>query len=105
MMTARMTASETKSAMQLVVSEMYDKIVKGEPPTMTLPVRTKNNIGFDRKLGVYKYGKNKSVRDATSLGSAKQLLRALHVIEFIEDMIDSGKSSTCLLYTSPSPRD
>ena len=28
MMTARMTASETKSAMQLVVSEMYDKIVK-----------------------------------------------------------------------------
>ena len=94
MMTARMTASETKSAMQLVVSEMYDKIVKGEPPTMTLPVRTKNNIGFDRKLGVYKYGKNKSVRDATSLGSAKQLLRALHVIEFIEDMIDSGKSST-----------
>ena len=26
MMTARMTASETKSAMQLVVSEMYDKI-------------------------------------------------------------------------------
>ena len=34
------------------------------------------------------------MRDATSLGSAKQLLRALHVVEFIEDMIDSGKSST-----------
>ena len=34
-MTIRMTASETKDAMQLVVSEMYDKIVKGEPPTMT----------------------------------------------------------------------
>ena len=49
MMTARMTASETKSAMQLVVSEMYDKIVKGEPPTMTLPVRTNNKKGFYRK--------------------------------------------------------
>ena len=44
----------TKKAMYKVVEEMYDKIVKGEPPTMTLPVRTKNNIGFDKKLGVYK---------------------------------------------------
>ncbi|MBT5594807.1 MAG: DNA topoisomerase VI, partial [Euryarchaeota archaeon] len=88
------TPEETKAAMHEVVAEMYDRIVKGEPPTMTLPVRTKNNIGFDKKLGVYKYGKKQSVRDATSLGSAKQLLRALHVVEFIEEMLDAGKSST-----------
>ena len=88
------TPEETKEAMHEVVAEMYDRIVKGEPPTMTLPVRTKNNIGFDKKLGVYKYGKKQSVRDATSLGSAKQLLRALHVVEFIEEMLDAGKSST-----------
>ena len=85
---------QTKEHLHKVVAEMYDKMVKGEAPTMTLPVRTKNNITFESKLGVYKYGKRKSVRDATSLGSAKQLLRALHVVEFIEDMIDSGKSST-----------
>ena len=85
---------ETKSALHDVVVEMYDRIVKGEPPTMTLPVRTKNNITFNTRLGVYKYGKSTSVRDATSLRSAKQLLRALHVVEFIEEMIDAGKSST-----------
>ena len=84
----------TKRELHAVVEEMYDRIVKGEPPTMTLPVRTKNNIGFDDKLGVYKYGKKRSIRDATSLGSAKNLLRALHVVEFIEEMIDAGKSST-----------
>ena len=84
----------TKARLHLVVEEMYDRIVKGEPPTMTLPVRTKNNIGFDNKLGVYKYGKKRSTRDATSLGSAKNLLRALHVVEFIEEMIEAGKSST-----------
>jgi len=84
----------TKQAMYRVVEEMYDKMVKGEPPTMTLPVRTKKNIQFDEKLGVYKYGKRSSIRNATDLGSAKQLLRALHVIEFIDEMIDSGKSST-----------
>jgi len=85
---------QTKTELHRVVEEMYDKMVKGEAPTMTLPVRTKNNIGFDSKLGVYKYGRKKSVRDATSLGSAKQLLRALHTVEFIEEMIDAGKSST-----------
>ena len=88
------TQEDTKAALHNVVTEMYDKIVKGEAPTMTLPVRTKNNIGFDERLGVYKYGKKQSVRDATSLGSAKQLLRALHVVEFIEGMITDGKSST-----------
>tara|TARA_B100001250_G_scaffold13079_1_gene11443 strand:- start:215 stop:1312 length:1098 start_codon:yes stop_codon:yes gene_type:complete len=93
-MVQRFTSDETKKAMHLVVKEMYDKIVGGEPPTMTLPVRTKTNIGFDKKLGVYKYGKKRSIRDATSLGSAKQLLRALYVVEFIEEMINAGKSST-----------
>ena len=93
-MVQRFTTDETKKAMHLVVKEMYDKIVDGEPPTMTLPVRTKTNIGFDKKLGVYKYGKKRSIRDATSPGSAKQLLRALYVVEFIEEMIDAGKSST-----------
>ncbi len=93
-MTRTHSPEETKEAMHGVVDEMYNRMVKGEAPTMTLPVRTKTNIGFDSKLGVYKYGKKRSVRDATSLGSAKQLLRALHVIEFIEEMIDAGKSST-----------
>ena len=94
MMSRTHTNDETKTALHAVVAEMYDKIVKGEAPTMTLPVRTKTNIAFDEKLGVYKYGKKRSTRDATSLGSAKQLLRALHVVEFIEEMIDAGKSST-----------
>ena len=48
-MVQRFTSDETKKAMHLVVKEMYDKIVGGEPPTMTLPVRTKTNIGFDKK--------------------------------------------------------
>lgn len=86
--------SETKQALHQVVNEMYTKLEKGETPTMTLPVRTKLNIDFDKKLGVYKYGKKKSTRDASSLGSAKNLLRALHMVEFIDEMIDNGKSST-----------
>ncbi len=85
---------EVIEALHDVASEMHDKMSKGTPPTMTLPVRSKSNIGFDQRLGVYKYGKKRTVRDATSLGSARQLLRSLHVTEFIEEMINSGKSST-----------
>lgn len=87
-------AATVKAALHRVAGEMYDRLLVGEAPTMTLPVRTKTNIQFDEKLGVYKYGKKQSVRNATELGSAKQLLRALHVIEFIEEMVDAGKSST-----------
>ena len=90
----RKSKEEVIEALHDVASEMHDKMSKGTPPTMTLPVRSKSNIGFDQRLGVYKYGKKRTVRDATSLGSARQLLRSLHVTEFIEEMINSGKSST-----------
>ena len=81
-------------ALHGVAAEMHDRMSKGESPTMSLPVRTKKNIQFDQRLGVYKYGRKRTVRDASSLGSARQLLRALHIIEFIEEMIENGKSST-----------
>ncbi len=85
---------EVIEALHSIAGEMHDNMTKGQPPRMTLPVRTKKNIAFDERLGVYKYGKKMSTRDATSLGSARQLLRALHVTEFIEEMINAGKSST-----------
>ena len=88
------TKEEVIEALHSIAGEMHDNMTKGQPPRMTLPVRTKKNIAFDERLGVYKYGKKKSTRDATSLGSARQLLRALHVTEFIEEMINAGKSST-----------
>ena len=92
--TQRKTREEVVENLHGVAREMYKRMAKGEAPTMTLPVRTKNNIGFDNKLGVYKYGPKRSIRDAKSLGSARQLLRALHIIEFIEEMINTEKSST-----------
>ena len=88
------TTEDVVSSLHEVAIEMHDKMMKGIAPTMTLPVRTKMNIEFDKKLGVFKYGKKRSIRDATSLRSANQLLRALHIIEFIEEMIDNNKSST-----------
>ena len=88
------TKDEVIEDLHGVASEMHDKMTRGNPPTMTLPVRSKSNISFDKRLGVYKYGKKRTVRDATALGSARQLLRALHITEFVESMIVDGKTST-----------
>jgi DNA topoisomerase-6 subunit A len=94
MSATRKNRKEVVDSLHGVAREMYRRLAKGEAPRMTLPVRTKKNISFDSRLGVYKYGKKRSVRDASSLGSARQLLRALHIIEFIEEMIEAEKSST-----------
>ena len=52
-MSRRREDGETKEALHQIVNEMYKKLEKGETPTMTLPVRTKLNIDFDKKLPIY----------------------------------------------------
>ena len=79
----RKTKNEVKEALRVIASAMHDKMEKGEPPSMTLPVRSKTNIGFDDKLVVFKFWNLTCSWDATSLGSARVLLRSLLVTEFI----------------------
>jgi DNA topoisomerase-6 subunit A len=61
---------------------------------MLIPLRTKGNIKFDPKLGVWKYGKAMGARTAKKTRGAQMLLRTMFVLEFIEDMIANNKSST-----------
>ena len=37
---------ETVNALHAVAAEMHDRMMKGEPPRMTLPVRSKKNIAI-----------------------------------------------------------
>ena len=53
---------DTIQALHAVAAEMHDRMMRGEPPRMTLPVRSKKNINFDERLNVYKYGKKKTIR-------------------------------------------
>lgn len=73
---------------------IYDQMDKGQIPRMVIPLRTKSNINFDEKKGVWKYGKSTGIRSAKKLRGAQMLLRTLHVLEFIKDMIETRKSST-----------
>ncbi len=91
-----MTEEENKAVSSLkdIAQSIYDQIDSGKIPKMTLPLRTKSNIRFNPKHGVWKYGKATGARSAKKVNGALMLLRTMYVLEFIEDMIANSKSST-----------
>jgi len=77
-----------------IAESIHDQINKGQIPRMVLPLRTKRNIRFDPRSGVWKYGKQTGARSAKRIRGAQMLLRTMYMLEFIQEMIESGKSST-----------
>ena len=63
-MSRRREDGETKEALHQIVNEMYKKLEKGETPTMTLPVRTKLNIDFDKNSWLYGGRKTRNCKKA-----------------------------------------
>ena len=80
--------------LQEIAEELYEQMEKGKIPFMKIPTRTKDNIKFNMKHGVWKYGKNVTVRDAKKLDGAYMILRTMYMLDFIRDMIGQNKSST-----------
>ncbi|MBN1859900.1 MAG: DNA topoisomerase IV subunit A [Candidatus Thermoplasmatota archaeon] len=82
------------SKIDLIAAKVYADLEKAEIPALQLSTRTKSNIKFDDNLNVWKYGKNKTERAASSLDGAYMLLRTMYLVDFIKDMIKEKKSST-----------
>lgn len=81
-------------ALRVLAGEIYDQLEKGQIPKMVIPVRAKSNIEFSQRKGVWTYGKSTGTRSAKKMKGAKMLLRTLHLLDFIRDMIGESKSST-----------
>ncbi len=77
-----------------IADSVYKQIDKGQIPKMEIPLRSKKNIQFAPRKGVWKYGNMKGVRSAKKLNGAYMLLRTMYMLEFIQDMIKDSKSST-----------
>ena len=77
-----------------IAEKIYKDLQNSEIPSIGLPTRTKNNILFDEKLNVWKYGSNQVERTAKSLDGAYMLLRTMYMTDFIKEMIKTNKSST-----------
>jgi len=85
---------DAQKAMMDIAELIYSQLEKGNIPSMSLPTRTKQNITFNSKKCVWKYGKAKTTRSAKKLDGASMILRTLYMGDFIKDMIDQKKSST-----------
>jgi DNA topoisomerase-6 subunit A len=89
-----MMEGEKKSKLLNIVEQIYSQLEHGEIPEMKVSLRTKQNIEFSNKASVWKLGEIQSTRSAKKLDGALMLLRTMHMIEFIEEMLRTKKSST-----------
>ncbi|HEV2231461.1 MAG TPA: hypothetical protein VGS18_04685, partial [Thermoplasmata archaeon] len=58
-----------------LAQEIYTQLDRGEIPRMRLPLRTKQNIQFQQRDGVWKLGRALGTRSARKLDGALMLLR------------------------------
>lgn len=77
-----------------IAEDIYGQLDKGDIPRMSIPLRTKSNISFMPRKGVWKYGAAKGARTAKKIRGAYMLLRTMYMLDFIKDMIEQSKSST-----------
>jgi len=77
-----------------VVENIYDQMNGGEIPNMHVPLRSKKNIEFNTQENVWRYGNQQTARTAKTIKGAQMMLRTLHMVNFIEEMVSSKKSST-----------
>jgi DNA topoisomerase VI subunit A len=82
-----------KPTVQLAAS-IYEQLANGEIPRMRLPLRTKQNISFQMREGVWKLGRALGTRSARKLDGALMLLRTFYLVDFINEMAKERKTST-----------
>ncbi len=77
-----------------IATRIYEQLSTGKIPEMSIPTRSKNNIIFDEKSKVWKYGNSETTRTAKKLDGAYMLLRTTYLLDFIREMSSQSKSST-----------
>ncbi len=73
---------------------IYEQLEHGEIPRMRLPLRTKQNIAFQMREGVWRLGRALGTRSARKLDGALMLLRTFYLVDFINEMARDRKTST-----------
>ncbi|MGI0071076.1 MAG: DNA topoisomerase IV subunit A [Thermoplasmata archaeon] len=90
-----------------LAEQIYEQLDRGEIPRMRLPLRTKQNLAFQARDGVWRLGKAMGTRSARKLDGALMLLRTFYLVDFINEMARDRKTSTLreLYYISEAWED
>lgn len=93
---AKLTKGNKEAILRLnnIAKYVYEQLESQEVPHLEVSSRTKNNIVLSKDQKVWKYGSDKVTRTAKDLGGATNILRSLYTVDFIEEMLTGGKSST-----------
>jgi DNA topoisomerase-6 subunit A len=86
-------ADALKPTVELARS-VYQQLAEGEIPRMRLPLRTKQNISFQMRDGVWRLGRALGTRSARKKDGALMLLRTFYLVDFINEMARDRKTST-----------
>ena len=62
--------SSAVKELEEIATQIYEQLNTGKIPEMAVPTRSKNNIIFDEKAKVWKYGKSETTRTAKKLDGA-----------------------------------
>jgi DNA topoisomerase-6 subunit A len=102
----KIRADALKPTLELAHS-IYEQLNQGEIPRMRLPLRTKQNLSFQMREGVWKLGRAMGTRSARKLDGALMLLRTFYLVDFINEMATEKKTSTLreLYYISEAWED
>ena len=90
---AKVRADALRPTLDLA-SQVYQQLADGEIPRMRLPLRTKQNIAFQMREGVWKLGRAIGTLSARKLDGALMLLRTFYLVDFINEMARDNKTST-----------
>lgn len=87
-----------------LAEKLLEQIEEGDIPSFDLPTRTKRNIEYDEDANVWVYGDSTSSKSANSVSGARNLLRLARTLEFLDQQLEEGRSSTLreLYYLSES---
>ncbi|MGA8664549.1 MAG: DNA topoisomerase IV subunit A [Thermoplasmata archaeon] len=77
-----------------LAQDIWSQLDRGEIPRMRLPLRTKQNLEFKMREGVWKLGRQQGTRSARKLDGALMLLRTFYLVDFINEMAADKKTST-----------
>ena len=73
---------------------VINQIEKGKNPEITMPLRSLNNIIYDKKAKVLKLGDKTSSRDFFNIAHAKKFLQTIEVASVSKNLLDDGKHAS-----------
>ncbi len=83
----------TIKAIDEVATEVYQSILKGKKPDLSMPVRALSNVRYDQKRGFFEIGRGKKVRTLT-VNTVKTFAQTLKMMSLSKELIASNDFAT-----------